>query len=221
MLFRSASQALAFIAHESTAAANKMAAANPADFLALTAKWTDWPMLLSRRQREPLRAKHLEDFLAKIQLSEKHPLPYFIESAWDKNDDVGRVAWALWEHTYAMGKRVRQMHQNANETDWFSPTELEIKAAKLPAFNSSSEAYKLWWEVAQGFLLESYPKPLAVPLLKKINNGKKSSRSGSTGIRRALKETPQIKFLFGRLQDKFKSFAGENKYRLNRHMRRR
>jgi hypothetical protein len=208
-----ASQSIAVIARKSTDAANKLATMKKDDFLALTQKWVDWPMLFSRRQREPRKAKDIEKFLSTIQLSEQHPMPNFIVSGWDKNDDAGRVAWRLWEYTDSARERVSQMHKNPDDASWFSPTTLEIKASELPAFDSSPDAYKSWWEVSKGFLLESYPNPLEVPLLRKINDGGKGSRPAVTGMRQPRKNH-ESNLLFSRLQDKFKSFAGGNKYRV-------
>jgi len=200
---RQAAKELASIAAFATERANELASQKPGYFRPIAKLQWEWPLMSTRRKSDQL---YEETFLASIGLAEAAAFKSFNTSKWTIWDEAGRVAWELWRYVFSQRQRVNLLLADQKRTARLAFSALEMKAAKLKDF--SEKSYSTWWEVAEEFLLESYPKPLEHALLKRIGAYKHPDRRKTSGTRRL--DDPERLF-FEALRSKFKSFAGANR----------
>src|SRR4051812_37840 len=112
------------------------------------------------------------------------------DSKWQKDDELGRVAWQVWDYV----NRERVMYRNVFwEQSDEKPDDIQTLAGALGPF--SNENWKDWWCAGQKSFLEAYP---TVEDMRKILPTK-------ANIRPAEKAKKQI---LNGLRGRFKSFAG-------------
>ena len=168
----------------------------------LSRKVLEWPLLVTRKNRQDAFQRYGDEFLEKIELGKESVLENFSTAKWKVKDPAGELAWQLWRYVDQVRGRVLFAKQGPQNEGWFSFTPLETRTGDLLGF--SSKHWESWWKIAKEFLLEAYKD--APITFGEIGKAKKPGFETTEGFR-ATKAASKKRF-WEALREKFESFSG-------------
>ena len=154
-------RSLATMAIEATDVVNRHVVGKPEMFKLVASERSHWPFLKSlNKQLNQIKTKDEDDLLRKLHSGEATQQDIIPGNRYNPANPTTFVAQRLKDYTDAMRGLAKQIFREnlpARPQPVEGPLDLLILAGHLPNLAQASKAAEDWWELAQQFLLESYP----------------------------------------------------------------